>query len=105
MSPIKETEKGLIMNIYVQPRSSKNMITGIHGDAIKVKITAPPKEGAANAMCLKFLSKCLKIPKSSMEIISGKSSRTKKILIRRMANRVSGKEIDRIKKTIKELVA
>ena len=58
------------------------MIAGQHGDALKLKLKAPPVDGAANKMCIQYLAKCLKIPKSSIEIISGHTSRTKRILLR-----------------------
>ena len=58
------------------------MIAGQHGDALKIKLKAPPVDGAANKMCIQYLAKCLKIPKSSIEIISGHSSRTKRLLLR-----------------------
>lgn len=68
--------------VYVQPRSSKNMIAGLHGDALKVKLTAPPVDNAANKMCIQYLAKQLKIAKSSLEIVSGHTSRFKQVLIR-----------------------
>ena len=58
------------------------MIAGQHGDTLKIKLTAPPVDGAANKMCVQYLAKCLKVPKSSIEIISGHSSRTKRLLLR-----------------------
>ena len=74
-------KKGVILNIRVQPRSAKNKICGIYGDAIKLKLKAPPVDGAANKQCLVFLSKVLNIPRSRMEIIAGRNNRQKKILI------------------------
>jgi len=73
--------QGFVFKIYVQPRSSKNRIEGIYGDALKIKLKAPPVEGEANKMCIKFLAKHLKVPKSSLEILSGQTSRTKRILL------------------------
>ena len=78
---ITETEQGLTFQVYVQPRSSKNQIVGVHGDALKVRLTAPPVDGAANAMCVQYLAKCLGMPKSAVEIVSGQTSRTKRILV------------------------
>lgn len=72
---------GIVLNIFVQPKASKNQIAGCHGDAVKVKLTAPPVEGEANRQCLKFLAKALKRPKSALEIVSGHTSRHKRILI------------------------
>ena len=82
MIEIKTSSEGLTFKVYVQPRSSLNQIIGRHGDAIKLKITAPPVEGAANKMSLQFLAAELKLSKSRLEIVSGQSGRTKRILIR-----------------------
>ncbi len=82
MSFFKETSDGLILTIFVLPKSSKNMTSGVHGDALKIKLTAPPVEGAANKMCLKFLAKFFKVSKSALEIVSGHTSRTKQVLVR-----------------------
>lgn len=82
MPDIQKSTDGVVFKIFVQPRSSKNMITGVHGDAMKIKLTAPPVDGAANKACIRFLSKCLDIPKSRIEIISGQTNRTKRVLVR-----------------------
>ena len=82
MSWITEKPEGVVITIFVQPRASKNMIAGLHGDALKIKLTAPPVDNAANKMCVQYLAKCLNISKSSLEIISGQTSRTKQILVR-----------------------
>jgi uncharacterized protein len=79
---LQDNINGIILNIFIQPRSSKNRVTGRHGDALKIKITAPPVGGAANKMCIQYLSKWLDIPKSSIEIISGHTGRTKRVLLR-----------------------
>ena len=74
--------EGLVLKIFVLPRSSKNMLAGRHGGALKLKLTAPPVEGAANKMCITFLARHLGLPKSSLEIVSGHTGRTKLILVR-----------------------
>ncbi len=81
MSFVQQHPRGIAFKVYVQPRSSKNMIVGTHGDALKVKLTAPPVGGAANRMCVQFLAKILGVPKSDLEILSGQSSRTKRLLL------------------------
>lgn len=80
LTPHKE---GVVLNIHVQPKSAKNMICGIHGDALKLKITGPPVDGAANKQCLIFLSKVLNLPRSRMAIITGQKNRQKRVLIHR----------------------
>ncbi len=82
MLSTKETPEGVTFTVFVQPRSSKNMIAGAYGDAVKLKLTAPPVGGAANKMCINFLAKYLRVPKSSLEIISGHTNRTKRVLLR-----------------------
>ena len=79
---IQETSDGVIFKVIVQPRGSKNEIAGLQGDALKIRLTAPPVEGAANKMCIEFLAKSLKVRKSDVEIVRGQGSRTKKMLVR-----------------------
>lgn len=85
---IQESPGGLLFKVYIQPRSARNMITGLHGDALKIKLTAPPVAGAANKMCVEYLAKCLKVPKSTLEILSGQTGRTKRVLFRWKDNQV-----------------
>jgi hypothetical protein len=82
MIPVKDTAASLEFKILVVPRSSKNQIVGALDDALKVKLMAPPVEGAANRMCLEYLAKAFQIPKSSLEILSGQSGRHKVVAIR-----------------------
>ncbi len=79
---IQETADGVVFKAIVQPRSSRNEIAGLHGDALKIRLTAPPVEGAANKMCIGFLAKCLKVKKSDIQIVRGQSRRAKKVLVK-----------------------
>jgi len=72
---------GCLLKCWIQPRSSRNAVVGVHGDAIKIALTAPPVDGKANKELLKFLAKYFKLPQSSIQIIAGESSRSKTILI------------------------
>lgn len=81
MLKVREDGEGIIFAVRVQPRSSKNEICGIYGDAIKIKLTSPPVEGEANEGLIKFLAGILKISKRQIEIIGGHKSRTKSIKI------------------------
>jgi len=71
----------LTFRVFIQPRSSKNQVAGLYGDALKIKLTAPPVDGEANKMCIKFLAKLLSVSKSAVEIVSGQTSRNKTIKI------------------------
>ena len=81
MFNIKETGDGIILRVHVVPRSAKSEFAGIQGDALKLKITAPPVEGQANAECIRFLSDILGIKKKQVKILSGHRSKKKTIAI------------------------
>ena len=78
---MKETEHGVIFHIRVVPRSAKCEIVGVQDDALKIKITAPPVEGQANAECIRFLSDILKVRKNQVTIVSGHKSKKKTVAI------------------------
>lgn len=77
----------LILRVVVQPKSSRNQVAGIHGDSLKVHITAPPVDGAANKMCLKVLAKHLHLPPSALSLVSGQTGRHKLIRISTIGGR------------------
>jgi hypothetical protein len=81
MISIKETKDGVVFDVRVLPRSSRCEIAGIQGEALKIKITAPPVDGKANDECVKFLSDWLGIKKSRITIISGHTSKNKRIAV------------------------
>jgi len=81
MIPIRDTPSGATFHVKVQPRAKKNAIIGEVGDALKLALTAPPVEGRANEACLAFLAEVLNVPRSSVTIAAGKSSRNKVILV------------------------
>ncbi len=84
---IKELSEDLLISINVQPRSSKTEIIGIQDHALKIKLTSPPVEGAANSLLIKFISKELGIAKSRIKLKSGEKSRQKKIIIEEMSEK------------------
>ena len=81
MSAIEETAEGLRLHILLQPKASKDQILGLHGDELKISITAPPIDGQANAHLLKFLSKLFKVPKSTIILEKGELNRHKQVWI------------------------
>ncbi len=76
---INETKDGILVNIKISPNSKKNEILK-DGDIIKIKITAQPIDGKANKAVIEFLSKNFKIPKTSIKIVKGETSKEKTIL-------------------------
>jgi uncharacterized protein (TIGR00251 family) len=64
-------------SVRVQPRASNNETAGVHGDALKIRLTAAPVDGAANAGLIQFLSDIFAVSRKSVRIVSGESSRSK----------------------------
>ena len=81
MIPIHDTPAGATFQVKVHPRARKSAITGVVGDALNLALTAPPVEGRANEACVKFLAEFLNVPRSSVTIAAGESSRQKLIRI------------------------
>jgi len=73
----------LLLTLRIQPRASRDEIAGPYGDALKVRITAPPVDGKANAHLLRFLADLFGVPPSAVELISGESGRDKRVKISR----------------------
>ena len=63
--------------VRVQPRASHNQIAGVHGDALKIRLTAPPVDGAANRELVEFLADIFDVGRQSIRIVGGESSRSK----------------------------
>ena len=79
MNPIENIEGGVRLMISVQPRASKTAIVGFHGDAIKVKVAAPPVDGAANEHLIRFLADLLDVGRRQVTIVSGLAGRRKTV--------------------------
>ena len=78
---INDTESGATFAVKLHPRAKKNAITGALGEALKLSLTAPPVEGKANDACIEFFADLLKLPRSSITIAAGQSSRNKVIRV------------------------
>ena len=81
MACFREKDGCIILTVKVVPRASRDEIQGVMGDALKVRIQAPPVEGKANACLIRFLSKQWNIPRAGIEILSGETGRSKRIRI------------------------
>ena len=79
MSPLRlqTSPIGVRMPVRVQPKASITEIAGVHGDALRIRLTAPPVDGAANEMLVELLAATFGIPKRAVTIVSGTSSRSK----------------------------
>src|SRR5215469_8666626 len=81
MIPVTESSKGITFAVKVHPRARKNAITGVIGDALKLALTAPPVDGRANQAVIEFFAELFEIPRSSVTIASGETSRNKLVRI------------------------
>ena len=81
MAMIKTLPAGVSFAVKVHPRAKKNAITGQVDEVFKLALTAPPVDGKANDACIEFLAKLLNVPRSSVTIAAGQSSRNKVIRV------------------------
>lgn len=72
----------LILDCHLQPKASKDEFAGLHGERIKIRLTAPPVDGKANAQLLAFLAAAFAVSKSQVSLESGQQSRQKRVRIR-----------------------
>ncbi len=81
MSWITDSKDGAIIQVHATPRASKNQIQGLHGDAVKIRLQAPPVDGKANETLIKFLAETLGLPHRQITLLSGQTSRQKRLCI------------------------
>lgn len=93
---ITEVEGGVTFAVRVVPRASRNEIVGVQGDALKVKLTAPPVEGRANEALIAFLAQRLSVRKSQVEIVAGATSRRKMIRVIGLSPQEVGERLFRL---------
>lgn len=69
----------VVLTLHVQPGAKKTEVAGLHGDALKIRLAAPPVDGKANDCLVAFLAKRLGLPKSGVALVSGETSRAKRV--------------------------
>lgn len=79
---VRTTPEGAVVSVHVQPKASHTQYAGLHGRAIKIRVAAPPSDGAANEELCRFLARTCNVPLRAVEILSGAGSRQKRILVR-----------------------
>lgn len=79
MTPLRITERegSVRFTVHVQPRASRTEVAGVHGDALRIRLSAPPVDGAANAALVEFLADTFAIPRRAVRILAGDTSRAK----------------------------
>jgi len=83
--PFKSGNGGVFIRCHVQPGASKNGVSGLHGNSVKIKLHAPPVDGKANTELVKFIAEFFGVPKSFVEIKSGHSSRQKVLFVNNLS--------------------
>jgi uncharacterized protein (TIGR00251 family) len=81
VSWIVATKDGVVLTLHIQPGAKKTGIVGLHGEALKIRLAAPPVDGKANAALLAFLAERLNVPKARLELVSGETSRAKRVKV------------------------
>ena len=81
MPYLTDTPAGAVLNLRIVPRAVKNAIQGEHGDALKVRLCAPPVDGAANAALVEFLAETFSLPRARVQLLGGITSRYKRVLL------------------------
>lgn len=74
--------EGLVLALHVQPGARRTAVVGVHGDRLKIAIASPPADGRANAALLEFLARRLSVARAALELLSGASSREKRVALR-----------------------
>jgi uncharacterized protein (TIGR00251 family) len=70
-------DRTITLTLHIQPGAKKTELAGRHGDALKIRLAAPPVDGKANAALLKFVAEALHLPRSAVSLKSGQTSRRK----------------------------
>jgi uncharacterized protein (TIGR00251 family) len=72
---------GVILTLHVQPGAKKTEIAGLHGEALKIRLAAPPVDGKANAALIAFLAVKVRLGRTAISLVSGETSRAKRVRI------------------------
>jgi uncharacterized protein (TIGR00251 family) len=79
---VQDTKAGAVLSVHIQPKASITECVGLHGAAIKIRVAAPPVDGAANDELIRLLARQLSTPLASVQIQSGASGRHKRVLVK-----------------------
>lgn len=84
---IQDSPEGAILTVHVQPKAARTEYAGVHGDALKFRVAAPPVEGAANEALCAYLAERFGLPKSAVGMLAGLGSRRKRVRLKGVAGR------------------
>jgi len=78
---LSEAPQSITLRVHVQPGAKRTEVAGTHGDALKIRLAAPPVDGQANEALLSYLAEQFGVPKRQVELVSGHASRSKRVLV------------------------
>ncbi len=96
MINVRKIEGGVVVSVKVQPNASKDRVVGEHADKIKIAVTVAPEKGKANKAVIKVLSRWLGVKSSDIHIVSGETSRDKKVFIRNITEKDLYKSVSQL---------
>ena len=88
---LRDSGEGVVLSLHVQPGAKTTEVVGLYGDALKIRLAAPPVDGKANECLLEYVADTLNVPKRQVTLVSGLSSRSKWVAVVGM----TAKEIER----------
>jgi uncharacterized protein (TIGR00251 family) len=93
---LSESGDGMVLAVHVQPGAGRTEVVGRHGDALKVRVAAPPTGGRANEAVVELVAKEFALKKDDVRITSGASSRQKRVLLAGVEPRAAERVLDRL---------
>ncbi len=81
MPPFDPIPGGVRLTVQIQPRASRTEVVGLHGDALRIRLSAPPVDGAANDALVRYLAERLEVARGAITLVSGRSSRRKVVVL------------------------
>jgi uncharacterized protein (TIGR00251 family) len=79
--PDHPSARPTFLSFHVQPRAKRTEVVGWHGDAIRIRLTAPPVDGAANTALIQFLADTLRVPRHNVTLVAGTTARRKRVSV------------------------
>ena len=81
MSWLREDGDGVVLTLHIQPGAKRTEVAGTHGEALKIRLAAPPVDGKANEALIAFIAKALGVQKARVDLVSGQTARAKRVRI------------------------
>lgn len=81
MTWLRQDGDGVVLILHIQPGAKRSEVAGTHGDALKIRLAAPPVDGKANEALITFLAKALGVPKAHVDLVAGQTSRAKRVRV------------------------